>query len=234
MERRRKGGGRGLNHRPEMAVKERIDTNMACSIKGKGMAIISNNGVSADSARVIEDLSSPGITKVSIDEILPFKSLREKERKDMEALGFEFAGRMVMGQQPLVSPLVVESLSAVERPNGEVGHMVRDCSEKPVESGRESKEEFLFGSWMQAYAISQRNGYWPWRRDSKEEIGEGIAVMSNNGVSADSMGVIEDLSSLGITKVFNDETLPFKSLRENERKDMEALGSEFAGRMVMG
>ncbi|KAI9169363.1 hypothetical protein LWI28_011262 [Acer negundo] len=224
MERRRKGGGQGLNHRLEMAVKERIDTNMACSIKGKGIAIISDNGVSADSAGVIEDLSSPGITKVSVDEILPFKSLREKERKDMEALGFEFAGRMVMGQQPLVSPLVVESLSAVERPNGEVGGW-----RQPRWNGGGKGDG---RSLNHRREMAVREGI-----DTNMACsikGEGIAVMSNNGVSADSMGVIEDLSSLGITKVFIDETLPFKSLRENERKDMEALGSEFAGRMVMG
>ena len=45
-----------------------------------------------------------------------------------------------------------------------------------MRTGKESKEEFLFGPWLRAYAPSRKNGNWAWNWESHKGSGSDIGV----------------------------------------------------------
>ncbi|KAK1581755.1 hypothetical protein Q3G72_008755 [Acer saccharum] len=85
------GGGRISSHEPETVNKEGSATNLASSIKGKEITISANHGDRPVLAGVIEDSNCPVISNSSIEGLFPFNGLWEKERKDIEVSGSEFA-----------------------------------------------------------------------------------------------------------------------------------------------
>ncbi|KAK4853233.1 hypothetical protein QYF36_005688 [Acer negundo] len=87
---------------------------------------------------------------------------------------------------------------------GFLGHTVKDCLEKALRDGKRSKEEFLFGLWMRAFAPARRNGSggrnWESHNGNgpnmgnsnleKSPKGKGMLIDSEIGGSADSREMI--------------------------------------------
>ncbi|KAK0608225.1 hypothetical protein LWI29_027438 [Acer saccharum] len=79
---------------------------------------------------------------------------------------------------------------------GDGGHTVRDCSNKPLKSIRGTKEEFLFGSWMQAYTLTQKLATGHRDRNQKRRMDWGwwLQEMAKDGSNQDGMEKIRGIA----------------------------------------
>ncbi|KAK1583127.1 hypothetical protein Q3G72_021208 [Acer saccharum] len=64
---------------------------------------------------------------------------------------------------------------------GYLGHTVKECPVKPLVSPGETKEVFLFSSWMRAFMTNRRPGNWGSRWDSKVGNGMSSQLMRDKG-----------------------------------------------------